>query len=113
MFRDMKVGVTAEMGNRKVGVTAVMGNTKHFGACILMRKYSVNKFHLEKWNPGSAEFPGDVTAGPLGLAVHGEDGTGFFCLLALLGDRARGRSRAGDPQSSPPEDRPPPWPNLE
>lgn len=96
MLEDRKVGITAEMGNRKVGVRAVMGNTDHFGVCILMRKHSINQFHLEKWNPGSAECPGDVTAWALGLAVHGEDATGCSCLLPLLGDRARGGSHAGD-----------------
>lgn len=111
MLRDRKVGITAEMGNRKVGVTAEMGNTELFGVCILMRKHSINQFHLEKWTPGSAESPGDGTAGAPGLAVHGEDATGCSCLVALLGDRVRGRRHAGDPPGVLlPED---PQPSLE
>lgn len=75
-----------------------MGNTELLRVYILMRKHSRNQFHPEKWAPGSAESPGDVTAGALGLAVHGEDATGWSCLLALLGDRARGRVMLETPQ---------------
>lgn len=87
LLRDRKCGFN------KVGIKTGMGKNRVFVFCLYPdeKKCSINKFYLEKRNPGGVEFPGDWTARAPSLATH-HGGVACPCLLALLGEKAGQRS---------------------